>query len=243
MEHVVPTEPVKEVAQVPASEAPRPGLLVGNLGEPIKLTGVNMCGVSAEAARGGDTIEFWTRLSLTSDDPIFHRIVENLGSLIAGYAKGAGRPILPNRAETILLVIKPDNTAELWVDTAAVSLGFRPKRSMVAGSVVFERDIADVTEMRFPLVDIGSKDRIVCIFRQDWRFALFFDFNPKGDLSLDDAAKALGTLYRNLKYRHVYDALADEAVFPTANSRWLVSVCRDHRKRVQESRRRMRGRL
>ena len=40
--------------------------------------------------------------------------------------------------------------------------------------------------MSFPLVNIGRKDRIVCIFREGWRFGLFFDFIRKGNLSIED---------------------------------------------------------
>ena len=57
---------------------PRPGIRVGNLGAPIRLTGVNLCGFSAEAARGSDTVKVWTKLALTSDEALFHRLVGNL---------------------------------------------------------------------------------------------------------------------------------------------------------------------
>lgn len=87
------------------------------------------------------------------------------------------------------------------------------RRELAAGSAVFENDIADVVGMNFPLVEIDSRDRVVCLFRQDWRFALFFDFSPDGNLDLENFRRTLGTLYRNLKYRHLYDTLADQAVF------------------------------
>lgn len=192
---------------------PRPGFLARNRGEPIRLTGVNLCGVSAKPARAPDKVEVWTRLALTSDDRIFHRVVENLGSAITHFVQQAGAAVSLNRADTVLLVIRPDDTAELWVDAAAMMLDVLVKREMPPGSVVFESDIADVTGMTFPLVEIGPKDRVLCLLRQDWRFALFFDFNPDGDLQVDSVSRILGTLYRNLKYRHLYDVIADQTVF------------------------------
>lgn len=51
-----------------------PGFLIDNRGQAIKLSGLQLNGVSAEAARGGDTVKVWTRLWLTSDDRLFHRI-------------------------------------------------------------------------------------------------------------------------------------------------------------------------
>ncbi len=186
---------------------------VRNIGDPIHLSNLRLCGVSAHAARASENVEIWTRLAITSDDNSFHRIVEDFETIISYHTQQFGVPVRLNRAQTVLLIIKNDDTAELCVDTAAVSIQCMIKRNMLAGSVVFENDIADVTSMSFPCVNIEPTDRVVCIFRQDWRFALFFDFNPDRNLSIDSVTKTLGALYRNLKYRHLYDAVADETVF------------------------------
>lgn len=197
----------------PEAKPIKPGVLAGNIGDPILLTDVNLAGVSAQPARGGEQVQIWVRLALTSDDRIFHQIASNLANVIENHARQAGKHIRINRAETVLLVIKADNSAELWVDSAAVVHKCVIKRSMPAGSVVFENDIADVTAMYFPCVDIRPTDKVLCLFRQDWRFALYFDFNHDGCLDIDLFATTLGSLYRNLRYRHLYDAIADEAVF------------------------------
>ncbi|MER9371828.1 hypothetical protein [Mesorhizobium sp. M0491] len=197
----------------PIADKPAPGVLAGNLGTPIKLTELMLNGVTAEAGRGGATIKVWTRLYLTSDDRFFHRIVEGLAAHIEHRSAQAGHHISLTRPGFILLVIHPDNTGDLWLDAAAVSLHIMVKRSMAAGTVIFENDIADVTAMSFPLVEIGKQDRVVCIFREGWRFALFFDFNADGALSIEDMERDLGTLHRRLKYRDLYDAIADENVF------------------------------
>jgi hypothetical protein len=188
-------------------------MLVRNIGEPIKLTGVNMRAVLAKPVAGEGKAEVWHRLSLTSDDPLFHRVIEHLDATITSYAREAGSFVNLKRADTVLLVIRPDDSAELWVDTAAISMQAIIKRDAPSGTVLFESDIADVLGMTFPLVEIRPADRIVCFFRQDWRFALHFDFNPKGNFSLDKIAKSLGTLHRNLKYRHLYDVIENETVF------------------------------
>jgi hypothetical protein len=194
-------------------EPRRPGVLIGNAGEPIKLTSLQLHGVSAGAGRGGDTIAIYTRLCLTSDDRFFHRVVENLSKHIEYVAQKCGHSVNLKRGHTILLVIHPDDSGELWVDAAAVAMQIMPKRDMIPGSVVFEGDVADVTGMSFPLVQIGKEDRVVCIFREGWRFALFFDFNPKSDLSIPDMQRDLGTLHRRLKYSDLYDVIANQAIF------------------------------
>jgi hypothetical protein len=186
-------------------------MVVGNLGDPIKLSDVQVNGIAAEAALPGSTIMVWTRLAITSDEPVFHRVVRNIEVLIAHHAKLAGKLINLSSSNSVLLVIRPDNSAELWIDTAAVIIRALAKRDMQPGSPVFEQDIGDVTAMAFPCASIGPSDRLVYVFRQDWRFALFFDFNPDGNLSLEDTQRELGTLFRRLKYCHLYDWLADQA--------------------------------
>lgn len=197
----------------PAPKKPTSGALLGNRGAPIKLADLQLNGVSAEAGRDGQTIKIWTRLCLTSDDRFFHRIVEGLTAHIEYRATQGQLQVNLANVCFILLVVHPDNTGDLWLDAAAVSLQILVKRSISAGTVIFENDIADVTAMSFPLVEIGKQDRIVCIFREGWRFALFLDFNPDGDLSIDNMERDLGTLHRRLKYRDLYDAIADQGTF------------------------------
>jgi hypothetical protein len=190
-----------------------PVFSIRNSGDPIKLTGVQLNGFSAEAGQPGETVQVFTRLWLTSDDPLFHRIAGGLSNHIAHLAQQAGRGVDLARAHTALLVVHADNSADLWVDTAAVTVQIMAKRDMVPGRAVFESDIADVIGMAFPMVDIGRQDRVVCIFREGWRFGFFFDGNPDGDLSVENMQRDLGTMHRRMKYRELYDAVADNVVF------------------------------
>lgn len=208
----------KDSTSAPPNDKPdamtqAPGVLAGNLGDPIRLANVTIDGVSAGAARGGEMLKVWTRLALTSDDPVFHRIAEGLSNAIRHHTSVAGVPLDIESVKTLLLVIKPDHTAELWADTAAMWLSILTKRSIAAGTVVFEHDIVDVGKMAFPLVDIGAEDKVICLFRQDWRFALYFNFNPDKNFDQDEFQRTLGSLYRSLKYRHIYDAIGQKDIF------------------------------
>jgi hypothetical protein len=85
MKHDEPDESVPDVTPgVAADEVGHPG----NLGEPIRLKGVKLHGVAAESARAESKFKVWTRLALTSDESIFHRIAANLGALM---------PVTPKR--------------------------------------------------------------------------------------------------------------------------------------------------
>ena len=201
--------------EAPASAEPTP--IVGsvrNIGEPLRFTNVEpLAGFAAEAAKGGQQIKVWTKLALSSDEPLFHRLVENLANVINHMAQQAGIGINLRRADTVLLVLKPDATAELWLDTAAVSIRCAVKRAIAAGTVVFEHDIADVTGMSFPCVTFGAADKVLCLFREGWRFGFAFDMNPEGKLDIEGVTTTLGSLYRELRYKHLYDAISEQAVF------------------------------
>jgi hypothetical protein len=208
-----------EQEEEPASTAP-PRVIgsVSNVGEPLRFANVEpLDGFAAEPAKRGQQLKVWTKLSLTSDEPLFHRLVENLAHVINHMAEQAGTSIKLRRANTVLLVLKPDATSELWVDTAAVSIRCAVKRAIAAGTVVFEHDIADITGMSFPCVDFGAADKILCLFREDWRFGFAFDLNPEGKLDVEGFTTILGTLYRELRYKHLYDALKE----PAARNRLL----------------------
>jgi hypothetical protein len=198
----------------PATSAELHRIVVRNIGEPLRFANVeSLAGFSAEAGKGGQQIKIWTRLALTSDEPLFHRLAESLAGVINQMARQAGTAVNLSRADTVLLILKPDGTAELWLDTAAVSLECAVKRAMSAGTVIFEHDIADVTGMSFPCVTFGEADKVLCLFRQDWRFGFAFDMNPDGKLDIEGFTKTLGTLYRQLRYKHLYDALSEPGLF------------------------------
>lgn len=193
----------------------RKGIDVRNGGEPILLADVNIHAILAAPARGGETADVWTRIVASSDQKLFHDIVGNLVAAIEHCARQAGSYVKLDMANTVLLVIRPDNSAELWVDAAAVTHESTLKRPgpLLAGTVLFENDIADVQGMWFPLVEVGSGDRILCIFREGWRFGLLFDGNSKGELPIADAKRDLGNLYRRMKYADLYAAMAHQPTF------------------------------
>jgi hypothetical protein len=202
-----------------------PKFFVGNSGEPIRLAGIKTIGVAASSARKGEKVQICTRLAITSDERDFHRVAEGLIALLEGHLQQAGASVPLRRAHTILVVIHEDESAELWVDTAAVSLMVMAKRAFAAGSAVFESDIGDITGMDFPAVALEPTDKVVCLFRLNFRFALYFDFNPDGNLSRDDLIRQWGSLHRNIRYRHLYDAISNTEIFDSlVRSGWFPFV-------------------
>jgi hypothetical protein len=187
---------------------------IRNIGEPLRFKDVEMlAGFSAESAESGQLVKIFDNLALTSDEPLFHKLVESLKGVVNHMAQQAGTFVHLNRGNTVLLVLKADATAELWLDTAAVVIRCLVKRSIAAGSPIFENDIADVTGMSFPCVNLEPTDKVLCLFQQGWRFGLAFDFNPGGQLDIEAFTSALGKLYRELRYRHLYESLSNPELF------------------------------
>lgn len=206
-------------------ETERAGMIAGNSGEPVRLENVSLCGITAEARQGPGEVSIWVRMAMDSDVPHFQIIVEGIVGALEGFLAAQGKSAPLRSANTILLVLRPDDSAELWVDTAARTTSVRVKRAMSGGSPVFERDIADITAMDFPLVDIGPKDRVVCIFRVNWRFGLFFHLDTENDLDRDRMRRVLGNLYRTLRYRHLYEITSDgDLLRVLADAGWFPFV-------------------
>lgn len=195
------------------SEAsPLPGMIAGNAGKPILLPEVLIDGVAAEAVPAGASGKFFVRLAISSGEVGFHTIAEGLGRILVSHASAAGSPFSLDRSGMIVLLIREDKSAELWVDTAATSLNVIAKRPIKAGQAVFQSDIADIVGMDFPCLEIRDTDALVVLFRKDWGFGLYFDFNPDKKLDREVASHQLGRLYRVLAYRHLYETMADTAI-------------------------------
>lgn len=192
-----------------------PGPTIRNSGEPILLSNVTLLmGVTAEGSLPGAEARVWHRFAATSDDAAFHVIADNLAGVIQHEANQNGLACPPlDGVKTLLYVVRADQTAELWIDTAAVTMTCVMKRSVQALSPVFATDLADILEMRFPNVVIGETDRVLCLFREGWRFALAFDFNVDGKLDIQSFSRTLGVLYRRLRFSHVYGAVETPELF------------------------------
>ncbi len=149
-------------------------------------------------------------MSLTSDDAMFHTISDNIGKVLIHAAQANGAFVNPEHVGNILLVIRSDNSAEIWADTATIVLDAVLNRPAQGGTALYQRDVSDISGMWFPEVSIAAEDRILCLFRVKWSFALFFDFGCNGLLDISAARRDLGTLYRRLFYRHLYEMMDNE---------------------------------
>lgn len=190
-------------------DAPLPGR-VGNGGEPLRFAQVeDHIGFAAETAGKGQQVKIFTRLALTSDEPGFHPLAESVASIIRAYGDNSLASIDIGSYKVVLLILKPDQTAELWLDTAAVAMQCVVTRNVVKGAAVFQNEIADMLTMEFPCVEFGKQDKVICLMREAWGFGLAFDMNHSGELDMEAFSRELARLYRLLSFRHLYEAVGN----------------------------------
>jgi hypothetical protein len=68
-----------------------PGILAGNIGEPIKLEKVEpLIGFSSAYAAKGDMCQLWTKHGFTSDQDVFHQIAKSFISTLEHYTQREG---------------------------------------------------------------------------------------------------------------------------------------------------------
>lgn len=193
---------------------PKVGDLVGNLGKPVILRDLQIAGFAGGPGQAGQNINVITKISTTSDEAIFHTFAKSFDGVIQHHAKLNNTGVVLDKHNIILLVIRPDNVGELWLDTAAVCLNAILKESTQGGKVVFENDIADINGMSFPKVRIDVQDKVICIFREGWKFGFYCDFNPEENLSIVEMENSLGMLFKKLKYGRLFDAVSNSETGP-----------------------------
>src|SRR5258708_18582751 len=181
-----------------------------NLPPPIRLQGVNANGVVLEAAQKGESVSVSFRGALTSDDPAFHQLAENFEGVIVHGLQKAGRPLIwINDAHNVLLVVHGDDSADLWVNNVATMGQMVPRREIAAGEPLNHADIAEVTEIWFPGLTLQATYRLIYIFRNKWRYGLFYEFNPNGCFDELLAKRDIARIWRRLTFHHLYDTLSN----------------------------------
>jgi len=198
---------------------------LANVADPIVIKELKVSGVAANAALEGHKVSVIHRLSVTSDERYFDKIASGLVGTIEHALAQQGSSADLRGARTILLITHPDDTAHLWVDTAAQVAFAMVKKSVTAGQPIFESDVGDITAIDFPAVEIGNCDGVVCLFRENWRFGLFFDFNPEKEFDRERMKRSLGTLHRTMRYRQVYEIIYNEKLFADLSAKgWFPFV-------------------
>ena len=163
-----------------------------------ELTNIALDGFAVSSAAPGEHVDVQVKGWATSDSSLFYVYAEQIANIVFA-ALGASN--LRDVVNRYLVVIHPDNTADLFIDKFNVIASARATRSIQAGEVIYAKDIDDIAEVRFPGVTINSDDRVVYLTRSGWRFGIFFDFTR--DVSLDRLAANIAEVHKALVLENI----------------------------------------
>jgi hypothetical protein len=121
-----------------------------------------------------------------------------------------------SQASQILAVIKPDETTDLYLDSAACTMKVRLKTACEAGQPVFANNLTDILTVEFPSIAFEPTDQVILIMREGFRFGLYFDLTREFDQG--EMELAAGALTRHIRHNECYSALMYPVVFDAMNA-------------------------
>jgi hypothetical protein len=151
-----------------------------------------------------------TRAFACSDDPQFYLYCDQISKLFLTNC-------LIDNICNYLILIHRDLSAEVYVNFP-FQAKMMIKRELKAGELLYQNNIADIAELRFPGIKIRETDAVIFCFKKGWKFGLFFDLNPldrKSTLNVERLFYDLGSYYRYLSFQELYSILENKPLFET----------------------------
>ena len=121
--------------------------------------------------------------------------------------------ITPSQIDHLVAIISKDLSCKLYLNELRISTRVQPTRTVKAGELVHEDDIADIVELQLGDINVPNDAAIVILFSANWRKGLFFDFTPilpDGKPREYDLARTLGGFYAFLTNRSVFSLDEDQ---------------------------------
>jgi hypothetical protein len=149
------------------------------------------------------------RAFVCSDDSSFYTYSDQISKMFLNryFIDGINR---------YLILIHSDSSADVYVNEFPLVFKALAKRDINAGEPIKSNDIADISEIRFPGINIKESDCVIFCFKKGWKFGLFFDFGPadgKSVLDMENLFHDLGGYYRYLSFQELYLILENEPLF------------------------------
>jgi|SRR5712692_2339597 len=114
-------------------------------------------------------------------------------------------PVLPSMVHTLLVVIRKDKTAKVYLNEVQPIAQTRIKGSCEKGEIITANRVLDIGRMTFPNVEIPGDAGVVYVFSVGWRKGLFYDLSPlhdeEGKLRQYDLEEVIGSLYAYLTFQ------------------------------------------
>jgi hypothetical protein len=188
---------------------------------PIHLEKVRrVTGFAATNSLSGQPARILMKAALTSEEPMFHLIMESIGDTFFGRAK-----VLPDAVLCFVLVFHAGDTADLYVNQDVNYLAeVRAKRNAKAGEVVYLNDIADIRRIKLVGIPLVPSDGVLFCAKVGWKFLLYFDLKEE-PRDFDAFERELAGHYRRMTFEHVYKSIETASQFEQMlNDGWFPFV-------------------
>lgn len=168
----------------------------------------SLIGFVTEDFKKGELARVIEKVSIASDQTDFHKIINQIYSIFFSLKK-----IPPSSINTFLILLRPDNTADVYVNDFEQNSVVKLNRDVKAGEEIYEKDILDITKVEFPDITINSDDAIIYLTRLNWKFGLYFDFSR--NLDLNRLSNELGYLFKEVGFKHLIETTTTEIEIST----------------------------
>lgn len=143
----------------------------------ISIGGEPVVGFSLDTARAGNNVRVAQRCFLTDyDGDLFFACLDQISRI---YLRDwiSSRRKTESKITNCLIFIQKNNEVEVFINIPT-SMQIISKRSIEKGDEIYREDIADLTRVRFPGIQMKSDCAVIYIFSNGWRRGLYFDFLP-----------------------------------------------------------------
>ncbi|MBU0528476.1 hypothetical protein KKF86_01795 [bacterium] len=168
----------------------------------------DIVGFAVSNTKKGEQTVILTKGIFISDQQEFYKYTEQISNLFLAQAG-----FFIDRVCQFLLLVHKDLSVDIYVNDFPVIAEMRVKKATKKGQPIGINDIADIKQIRFEGIDIKEDDKIAYCFKIGWKFGLYFNFDPKRELEIDKLQQEIGSLYRYLKFQHIYKTLENEKMF------------------------------
>ena len=173
--------------------------------EPKVRLGDDPGGFSMNSAKKGEQVKVLTKAFFTSYEDNHHHFFDQI----------LYRLLKLERQELNRVIVVIRNKQYHIYYNFPMMMEARSKGDIVAGSVVFKKEILDIRAVRFKDaifdLDIRDGDKFVWLFRIGWGFGLYSDFT--GKMKTAELWPELGRCYREIMFHSLYSFLSAQENF------------------------------
>lgn len=158
---------------------------------------------------GGEDAPVMTQAVLFSDNPFFHHCMRAFAQEVDTRLRNQGVDAHLSGASSFAIVVDPDFTAKLYLDSLDLRLNVLAKRNFEAGEPVYVNDIGDIYEGVLVYPKLRADQHYIICLRQGWKFIVLFDLTPEQPVDLERLGRRIGVGMRRLMFEQLYEAVSD----------------------------------